>query len=215
MLGSDVLPEFDDCEALKGFRFRDDGGVSSTSEGDVLLRLLEPSSDGELGQKGSKRFGGGEESGDELNGTAMLESRLLRKTDGGISESSGGGEDSGEVISCCTERGIRLGFGVLNARLEDSTVIDVSSITGEGSEGSVATVTSVRIVSTLTYTSISLPSLVASSLGSGDDSLRRFGGGPASQSSVSLFSSLVSPLSSGVSSRGWRAAASNWAWMRE
>jgi hypothetical protein len=125
MLGS--LLEADDCEALNGFGFREEVGVSSTSEGEVLLLLLEPSSEGELGQNGSKRFGGGEDRGEELNGMAIFDSRLLRKTDGGMVWSSAGGEDRGEVMSCPRDRAVRLGLGVLKAMLEDSTVIDVSS----------------------------------------------------------------------------------------
>lgn len=49
MLGSDVLFEFDDCEVLKGFRFRDDGGVLLILEGDVLFCLFELLLDGEFG----------------------------------------------------------------------------------------------------------------------------------------------------------------------
>ena len=52
------------CDELIGF----EGGVSSTSEGDVLHRRLGLPSDGML-EKGSKRMGGGDESGDELGGT--------------------------------------------------------------------------------------------------------------------------------------------------
>ena len=53
------------CDELIGF----EGGVSSTSEGDVLHRRLGLPSDGMLEENGSKRTGGGDESGDELGGT--------------------------------------------------------------------------------------------------------------------------------------------------
>lgn len=63
MFGSAVLPELDACEELKGF---EEAVLSSSSEGDVLLRRPELDSDGELRINGSKRIGGGDDSGDEL-----------------------------------------------------------------------------------------------------------------------------------------------------
>jgi hypothetical protein len=51
------------CDKL-GF----EGGVSSTSDGDVLLRLLGPSSVVAWDENGSNRTGGGEDNGEELGG---------------------------------------------------------------------------------------------------------------------------------------------------
>jgi hypothetical protein len=65
ILGSVFLPEprFV-CDKLGGI----EGGVSSTSEGDVLLRLPGPSSVDAWDENGSNRTGGGDDKGDELGG---------------------------------------------------------------------------------------------------------------------------------------------------
>lgn len=113
MFGNVFLPPTDPWEEANGLGI---GSVSSTSEGEVLLRLSELLSDGEQGSNGSNRTGGGDESGDELRGNATSVNRRCvwdRKVDGGIMNSSAGGEDSGEVFRSMLERFATFDRGVL------------------------------------------------------------------------------------------------------
>lgn len=52
------------CDKLIGF----EGGVSSTSDGDVLLRRLGASSEDVPEENGSNKTGGGDDRGEELGG---------------------------------------------------------------------------------------------------------------------------------------------------
>jgi hypothetical protein len=114
MFGSVFLPPIEPWDEENVF---DWGSASSKSDGDVLLLLPELVSDGEFGSNGSKRTGGGEESGDELSGgTASLRywRERDRNADGGIINSSPGGEDKGEVLISVVERLATFDRGVLN-----------------------------------------------------------------------------------------------------
>jgi len=99
MFGRVFRDDVDVCEQLNGL---EDGRLSSTSDGDVLLRRPELASEGELGTKGSKRTGGGDDSGEELSGmaTSMRRRCVCRSVEGGRMKSSAGGDDSGEVVNC-------------------------------------------------------------------------------------------------------------------
>lgn len=93
-----------------------DCAVSSVSQSVVQLSSVEPASEGELGSNLSKKPGGGEDSGEELSGSATSVKRLAkRNVDGGTSISSRGGEDSGDVVSCATDKGRLFGRGVTNS----------------------------------------------------------------------------------------------------
>lgn len=157
----------------------DDEGVVSSSDGEEL-RGLASSSEGELGQKGSNKVGGGDDNGEELKGKTMSARRLLRNTDGGTIESSGGGDDRGEVMRCSRDGGMRRGLGVLNETLVDS--IAVTHVSWVACAGNAQSVVVTESTSTRTSTSSS-SSLASSGI---EDVLRLFGGGPSSRSSASL-----------------------------
>jgi hypothetical protein len=169
--------------------------VSSTSDGGVLLCSSLFSSLGDEGAEGSKMIAGGDESGEE--GSSVLASRAESKlgmTPGGRMQSSGGGEDSGEVGSKGADRGCRrrvcgvMGMDALSGSVLWCVEFRRRKARREvfGGEGSFLGRT---IIVSDAQTSITSPTGSESSLFSegtsgSDESLRRFGGGALSESSL-------------------------------
>lgn len=134
--------------------------VSSTSEGEVLLRRLGLVSDGDVGPQGSKRTGGGDERGEELGGTGPSKRRVpeLRKTEGGTI--STGGDDRGEV-GIAVRTVLRDGFGVIGV---------VSSDAGSDGPTVFSSVTSIVLSRDMRLLlKARPPSLLSVSLSLGDD----------------------------------------------